>query len=63
MPPLTCLIIGAGNRGIGYSRYADIFPDQMKVRQHLISLFWQSLELPYKYNIDSSCMFVWYIIK
>lgn len=31
MQPLTCLIVGAGNRGYGYSRYANIFPDQMKV--------------------------------
>ncbi len=29
--PLTCIIIGAGNRGRVYSRYATNTPDQMKV--------------------------------
>jgi len=29
--PLSCIIIGAGNRGWGYSLYASNIPDQMKV--------------------------------
>lgn len=29
--PLTCIIIGAGNRGWGYSNYSANFPEQMKV--------------------------------
>ncbi|MEN8194045.1 MAG: Gfo/Idh/MocA family oxidoreductase [Bacteroidota bacterium] len=29
--PLTCIIIGAGNRGWGYSLYASNYPEQIKV--------------------------------
>lgn len=29
--PLTCIVIGAGNRGWVYSRYSTNFPDQMEV--------------------------------
>ncbi|KAK3735879.1 hypothetical protein RRG08_041067 [Elysia crispata] len=29
--PLTCLVVGAGNRGSKYSVYATLFPSQMKV--------------------------------
>lgn len=29
--PLTCIIIGAGNRGWTYSLYASSFPEQMKI--------------------------------
>ncbi|GFN89420.1 oxidoreductase domain protein [Plakobranchus ocellatus] len=31
MAPLTCLIVGAGNRGSKYSVYATLFPGEMKV--------------------------------
>jgi len=29
--PLSCIIVGAGNRGWGYSRYSVNYPEQMKV--------------------------------
>ncbi len=29
--PLTCIIVGAGNRGWGYSQYSVNYPEQMKV--------------------------------
>jgi predicted dehydrogenase len=29
--PLTCIIVGAGNRGWTYSRYAGNYPEQMKI--------------------------------
>jgi predicted dehydrogenase len=31
MPPVTLMIVGAGDRGFGYARYARGFPDQAKV--------------------------------
>ena len=29
--PLTCIIVGAGNRGWGYSRYSVNYSEQMKI--------------------------------
>ncbi|KAK3756701.1 hypothetical protein RRG08_013964 [Elysia crispata] len=48
--PLTCLIVGAGRRGKYYSKYALLYPDQMKVVG--VADLDKKTQCLYKYNIQ-----------
>ena len=36
---VTCLVVGAGNRGFGYAFFAVAFPQQFKVMQTFLCIF------------------------
>jgi predicted dehydrogenase len=55
--PLTCIIIGAGNRGWVYSRYTTNFPEQMKIVGIAEPVKIRQVKFKKAYDLDDSNIF------